>query len=68
MTRKDYKAIAAVIARFPDRANRESLAMAFCPILRADNPAFREGLFLAACNAAPVTILERDKDGFTATL
>lgn len=62
MSRKDYVAIAGVLATIRDSGERERAAMALARIMQADNPAFRPGKFLAACN---VCLIQRDKDGFT---
>lgn len=65
MSRKDYVAIAGVLATIRDAKDRERVAMGIARLMQADNPASRPGKFLAACS---VTILSRDQDGFTAVL
>lgn len=55
MNKKHFEFIAATIAAMPDhaaslRTQKASCARAFADALKRENPAFKESLFLKACN------------------
>ncbi len=49
MSRKDYVAIAGILATIQDAGERERIAMGVARLMQAANAAFRPGKFLAAC-------------------
>ena len=57
MTKKDYIAIAAVIAESPMLSGqRESIVDSLADIMQADNPAFNRATFERACFANAATL------------
>ncbi len=48
MTKKDFKAIAVILAKLPDDV-RLSTATEFADMLAKNNPHFKRDLFLSAC-------------------
>lgn len=49
MTRKDFVALAASIAKLANVEDRRQQAQTLLPTLRASNPRFDTGRFLKAC-------------------
>ena len=50
MTKKDYVAIAAVIAMTGPSSRRTEMVDALIPVFKADNPRFNEDTFRTAAN------------------
>ena len=50
MTNKGYITIAYIVGGIADPQERERVAKRFCVSLKAENPRFKENVFLEACN------------------
>ena len=50
MSRKDYRAMAQVIAQIADSAERKGAAQRAAQVFASDNPRFDAARFYAACN------------------